>query len=249
MAHPYVTFCDDFYVTMRLASQMPLPQSRDTVLHFLEQVRKGFPGLTRFRRSDSGDINVEEDRQSNSYRWISLESKRVSSGHVNPESVADAMALHARLLQIAPHQLGVSPIEIDSLDIIFGFDLEFNGNHDEIIAESVLAESPLTCLLEAAGAKPVDFQPTVTVALSDDCRLQARVDVVTRTNSYQVRTGEYSDDVISVYLTLRRYWGDRPKKSLEEIAQQLSEQAESIAQSLVAPRILVPIRAAISSRS
>ena len=76
------------------------------------------------------------------------------------------------------------------------------------------AESPLTCLTEEKGAKAVDFQPTVTVALSDDCRLQARIDVVTRTNSYQVRTGDYSDDVISVYLILRRYWGDRPREPM-----------------------------------
>ena len=95
----------------------------------------------------------------------------------------------------------------------------------------------------------MDFQPTVTVALSDDCRLQARIDVVTRTNSYQVRTGDYSDDVISVYLIIRRYWGDHPNASLEAMADQLAERAESLSETYIVPRILRPISAAISSRS
>src|SRR2546430_13497843 len=36
-------------------------------------------------------------------------------------------------------------------------------------------------------------QPSIAVALSDDCRLQARVEILTRTDNYQVRTGDYSD--------------------------------------------------------
>ena len=54
---------------------------------------------------------------------------------------------------MAPHHLGLSPIEIDYLDVLFGFDLSFGGNHDEIIAESLFPESPLTCLLDEEGAQ------------------------------------------------------------------------------------------------
>lgn len=228
---------------------MTLSHARETTLHFFEQTQKAFPGLTKFRKSDNGEMNLEEERSSGSYRWISLESKRISSGHVNPESVEQAMALHSRVLQFAPHQLGISPIEIDYLDVLFGFDLEFKGNHDEIIAESLLADSPLTCLLEEPGAKAVDFQPTVTIALSEDCRLQGRIDIVTRTNSYQIRTGDYGDDVISVYLILRRYWGDRPRGPLENIVMDLANRAESLAISHLMPRLLRPIHSAIASRS
>jgi hypothetical protein len=89
----------------------------------------------------------------------------------------------------------------------------------------------------------------VTVALSDDCRLQGRIDVVTRTNSYQVRTGDYGDDVISVYLILRRYWGDRPKQPMEEIVKELAERAESLAHENLVPKFLRPIHDAIASRS
>ena len=249
MSNPYCSFCDDFYINMRLGSQLALPHSRDTVLHFFERVQKQFPHMTRFRKQDNGELNLEEDRQNHAYRWMSLEARKLSSGYVNPPEISEALALHTFLLQLAPYDLGLSSVEIDYLDILFGFDMSFSGNHDEIIAESLLRDSPLTCLNEEDGAKAVDFQPTVTVALSDDCRLQARIDVVTRTNNYQVRTGDYSDDVISVYLILRRYWGDRPRESMETLLTEMADRADSLCTKYVMPRVLRPISSAIASRS
>jgi hypothetical protein len=205
--------------------------------------------MTRFRKTDSGEFNLEEERAGQKYRWVSLESRRVSAGHVNPSSVEDALRLHSLVLQLAPFHLGVSPLEIDYLDVLFGFDLSFSGNHDEVVAEGLLSDSPLNCLSEESGAKHVDFQPTVTVALTDDCRLQARIDIITRTNSYQVRTGDYSDDVISVYLILRRYWGDRPKEPMEKMLPQMAERCEELCTKYLLPRVLKPISSAIASRS
>lgn len=249
MSHPYSAFAEDFYVNMRLGSQLPLPSGRETLLHFFERIQKQYPTMSRFRKNDNGEFNIEEDRSGPSYRWASLEPKRLSSGHVNPETVEESLKLHTNLLETAPHYLGISPVEIDYLDVLFGFDLEFTGNHDDIIAESLLRESPLTCLTEEPGAKAVDFQPTVTVALSDDCRLQARIDIVTRTNSYQVRTGEYSDDVISVYLILRRYWGDRPREPMEQLLVKMADRADQLCQAHIVPKVLRPISSAIASRS
>ena len=249
MTNPYAAFCEDFYVNMRLGSQLNLPHNRETLLHLFERVQKNFPGMTRFRKTDNNEFNLEEDRGGQSYRWISLEQRRLSSGHVNPSSVEESLTLHALLLEMAPHHLGISAIEMDYLDVLFGFDLGFGGNHDEIIAESLFAESPLACLTEVPGSKAVDFQPTITVALTEDCRLQARIDVVTRTNSYQVRTGDYSDDAISVYLIIRRYWGDRPKQPMEKLLTQMAEKAEELCSSYVVPRVLRPISSAIASRS
>jgi hypothetical protein len=249
MDSPYASFCEDFYVNMRLGSQLNLPHQRETLLQFFERIGKEFPSMTRFRKSDSGELNLEEDRGSQSYRWVSLETKRLSSGCVNPATVEDALKLHEFLLELAPYHLGISNVEIDYLDVLFGFDLSFSGNHDEIIAESLLADSPLNCLSEEEGAKAVDFQPTVTMALSEDCRLQARIDIVTRTNSYQVRTGDYSDDMISIYLILRRYWGDRPKTPMPIIMADLAQRAVQLCDRHLLPKVIRPISAAIASRS
>ena len=53
MTNPYSAFCEDFYVNMRLGSQMNLPHNRETVLHFFERVQKEFPQMTRFRKADT----------------------------------------------------------------------------------------------------------------------------------------------------------------------------------------------------
>src|SRR5439155_13834693 len=115
------------------------------------------------------------------------------------------------------------------------------------VLESLYAESPLACLLDEEGARPVDVQPTVAVALSDDCRLQARIEVLTRTDNYQVRTGDYNDDEISVYLTVRRYWGYRPKEPMEKVFEDMFERADNLASSKLVPKILRPISSAIAS--
>ncbi len=91
MSNPYSSFCEDFYVNMRLGSQLNLPHQRETVLHFFERIQKEFPGMTRFRKSDSGDFNLEEDRSRQDYRWVSLESRRLSAGHVNAVSVEESL--------------------------------------------------------------------------------------------------------------------------------------------------------------
>ena len=249
MYAPFASVCDDFYVNMRLATQLSLPHNRETVLHFFERVQRQFPEMSRFRKYDNGDLSIEENRDNDSYRWVTLESRRLCAGHVNPESLDESLKLHGLLLQQAPYELGLSPVEVDYLDILFGFDLSFRGNHDEIISESLLGDSPLNCLMEEQGAKAVDIQPSITVALSEDCRLQGRIDVVTRTNSYQVRTGDYSNDVISVYLILRRYWGDRPKDPMEKIIAQMAERGEALCLEQLIPKVVKPISAAIASRS
>jgi hypothetical protein len=118
-----------------------------------------------------------------------------------------------------------------------------------VVVESLLSDSPLACLLDEPGARPLDVQPTVAVSLSDDCRMQARVEILTRTDNYQVRTGDYSDEEISVYLTIRRYWGDRPKEPMEKIVADLFERADAITSARVVPKILRPLSSAIASRS
>ena len=45
-------------------SQLALPHNRETLLHFFERVQKAYPGMTRFRKNDNNEFNLEEDRSS-----------------------------------------------------------------------------------------------------------------------------------------------------------------------------------------
>lgn len=249
MATPYGTFCDDFYVNLRLGTQMKLPTSRDTLLHFFEQTQKAYPTMTRFRRGGEGEFSIEEDRSTPTYRWLSVEPTRLSAGHVNPEELEDAAQLHRMVLDQAPHALGISPVEIDYMDVLFGFDLEFTGNHDEVVASALLGDAPMACLFDIGAGKPLDFQPKTTVALTEDCRLQARLEVVTRTGSYEVRTGDFDEDVISVYLVIRQYWGNRREGATPALFDELLARADEITCERIVPQVLQPLSALISNRS
>ncbi len=145
MNDPYNAFCDDFYVNLRLGSQLNLPHSRETLLHFFERDAERIPAMARLRKADNGELNLEEDRSQSVYRWASVEPKRLAAGHVNPATIEEAApASTPDAPARAVTHLGISPVEIDYLDILFGFDLSFTGNHDEIIADSdVLASRPL----------------------------------------------------------------------------------------------------------
>ena len=106
MFNPFSTSCDDFYVNMRLSTQLNLPHARETVLHFFERIQKEFPTISRLRKQENGDISIEENREADFYRWVTLESKRLLSGHVNPTTIEEAKKIHQLVLQLAPYDLG-----------------------------------------------------------------------------------------------------------------------------------------------
>jgi len=93
---PYNSLADDYYVNMNLSTEMELSGSRETILHFVEQMQKKFPEMRNFYARDKGDFILEEDKDRGSYRWCSLEVHRICSGQVNPPSIDSAMEYLSR---------------------------------------------------------------------------------------------------------------------------------------------------------
>ena len=153
---------------------------------------------------------LEGDKDLEAYRWVAIEPKRLCTGHVNPETLEDAYRQHEVVLELAPHLLTISHLDCEALDVMFGFDFTYEGNHDEIVAEALGVGPALEGLFEMPGARVINFEPSLTLVLDESCKLQARLSLETRTNAYQVRTGEFPDDQISVFFTVRQYWGPRP---------------------------------------
>ena len=156
--------------------------------------------MNKFRKTDAGEFNLEEDRSSHTaYRWASLEPKRLASGHVNPTSIAEALKLHTLVSGMAPHYLASARWRSTTWTSCSGSTSAATGTTTRSCPRSLLGESRCRAWPRSRGPGRSTSSRRSRVALSDDCRLQARIDVVTRTNSYQVRTGDYNDDVISVY--------------------------------------------------
>ena len=98
----YHQYCDDYYLNMNLNTEMELPNNRDTVLHFFEQMKKGFPELRNFYTRENGDLVLEGDKEQDSYRWLAIEPRRLCSGQMNPETLDDAFRQHEMVLDLAP---------------------------------------------------------------------------------------------------------------------------------------------------
>ncbi|MFO0960825.1 MAG: hypothetical protein U0800_25875 [Isosphaeraceae bacterium] len=246
--NPYQADADDFYINVNLNTEMELPSGRDTVLHFFEQMKKAFPELRNFYTRESGDLVLEGDKEQPSYRWLAIEPRRLCSGQVNPDRPASAYKQHELLLDLAPHLLSLSTLDCEALDVLFGFDFSFEGNHDEVVAEALGLGSALDGLLELPESRVVHYEPSLTLTLDDSCRLQCRLSVETRTSAYQVRNGDFGDDQISVYVTVRQYWGHGPELTFLESFRRQREVGERIVQQQIIPRIVKPLAAAIASR-
>jgi hypothetical protein len=244
----FMTDADDFFVNMSLNTEMELPTARDTVLHYFEQMKKGFPDLTNFFTRESGDLVLEGDKDAGTYRWVAIETRRLGSGHVNPETLEDAYQQHEMVLDLAPHLLMVSSLDCEALDLMYGFDFTYTGNHDEVVAEALGLGSSLEGLLEVPGTRVVNFEPSITLALDEACRLQCRLSVETRTNAYQIRTGEFPEEQVSVYFTVRQYWGTGPAKTFVESLRRQREIGEELLVDRVIPKIVRPLAQAIGSK-
>lgn len=244
----YSTEADEFYVNMNLNTEMELPTGRDTVLHYFEQMKKAFPELRNFYTREGGDLVLEGDKEQGHYRWLALEPRRLCSGHVNPETLEEAYQQHETVLDLAPHLLTISVLDCEALDVMYGFDFTYNGNHDEVVAEALGVGPSLEGLLDVAGSRVINFEPSITLALDESCRLQCRLSIETRTNVYQIRTGDFPEEQISVYFTVRQYWGTGPDRSFLDSFHRQCALGEELLQERVVPRIIRPLAQAIASK-
>jgi len=244
----YFNDADDLYMNMNLNTEMELPTNRDTVLHYFEQMKKRFPELRNFFTRDNGDLVLEGDKEQGSYRWLAIEPRRLCSGQVNPESLDDAYRQHELVLELAPHLLTISMLDCEALDVMYGFDFTYDGNHDEVVAEALGVGSGLEGLLEVPSGRVINYEPSITLTLDESCRLQCRLALETRTNAYQIRTGEFPEDQISVYFTVRQYWGTGPELTFLDSFRRQREIGEEIVQRKVIPRVVRPLAQAIAAR-
>jgi hypothetical protein len=227
---------------------MELPTTRDTVLHYFEQMKKAFPELRNFYTRENGDLVLEGDKEQESYRWLAIEPRRLCSGQVNPAALEDAYRQHELVLDLAPHLLTISLLDCEALDVMYGFDFTYEGNHDEVVAEALGVGPGLEGLLEVPGVRVINFEPSLTLALEDSCQLQCRLSIETRTNAFQVVSGEYPEDQISLYFTIRQYWGRGPEQSYLESFRRQRAIGEEVVERLIIPRIVRPLARVIASR-
>lgn len=247
--NPYESLCDEFGVTAYVHAKLEMPTSREAVLHFFEALQKGQPSLTDFDKRSEEEYYLEEDREQGSYRWVSLDRRRLSCGFVNPPSLAAADEHIERVLDAAPYHLDLPGLAVDSVDVMYYFDLVYQGNHDQLVLEALGAGTPLEGFGQLSNVRVLHYQPNLTVALDESFQLQARLSVETRTNAYQLRTGNLPPDVpISVYLTVRQFWHRQPFASYLDSYRHQRRVLDELVQSYALPQVVQPLARAIRAQ-
>lgn len=244
----YESIADDYYINMHLNTEMQLPAGRETVLGFFERIQKTYPTMRNFHTRESGDFVLEEDKEQGHYRWVTIESRRICSGYVNPPSPAAAIEQHLLVLDLIPFMLSVSPLDCEALDLMLGFDFVYRGNHDALVAEALGFTPALESMLNIPGAQPLNFEPSITMTLDEACRLQARLMVETRTNAYHVRRRDFPEEPISVFFTVRQYGSLPVQSSYKEALQAISEKVDELMELHVVEQVLKPLQLAISAK-
>ncbi len=251
MSHDLGAVCDDFYVSSRLFLKLEMKLERETVLHFFDRIRKEYRGLKKLRRRNGDCLVLEEEADEHgSRRWIRLDQTSLRFGHFAPPDVDEVLRFGELILTQAPYHLSFSDIDFDHLEVLYGFDLEYRGNHDQLVAETLLGGHAAGGFLFAdQTAHVIDVQPYFGIALSPECDLQAYVEVKSRTTTFEVRSGTFENEPISVFLTARKYWGVEANVAPVDALRTLFEVAEEQATDKVVPNFVNPLAAAIASRS
>ncbi len=252
MSGCFDSVCDDFYISSRLFLKLDLSLERDTVLNFFDRIRKEIPSLSKFRRNEDGCLILEEDlvTGAGSRRWVRLEPSSLRFGHFGASDCDSVRQMAEVILEHAPYHLSFSELDFDHLEVVYGFDLEYGGNHDQLVAETFYSDHPLAgFVLGDESMHVIDGQLYMGVALTSDCDLQAYVEVKSRTSTFEVRTGEFEKQPLSVFLTIRKYWGLTADGSLSQVQQKMFDVADELAAARVVPILVNPLALAIASRS
>ncbi len=246
--HKYGALCDEFYVNMHLSTEMDLPQNREAILHFFEQIQKRFPKMSNFYARERGEFCLEEEKDPGQYRWVSTEARRLCSGAVNPDSVDSAVEQHQTVLKLIPFELSISHLDCESLNFTMGFDYTYRGNQNELLSEALGMMAPMERLADISGSSLLSYEPVIQLALDDDCKTQCRLAFETRTTAYQVRSNDYSEDQLSVYLTLRRYDSLASDEEFGDELARLARLCEKMADEHLVENVLRPLQQTIATK-
>lgn len=245
----YASLSDDFYVNLNLNTEMELPGSREAILHFFERIQKQYSSMKNFYSRESGEYVLEEEKEKGHYRWASVDGRRVCSGYVNPGSPDSALEQHQLVMDIVPYALSISPLDCESLNLMFGFDFNYQGNHNELVADALGIAPAFDSLIEKYRGQVVAYEPHVQFSVDEDCRTQCRVSVETRTSAYHVKTREFPQEQLSVYVTARRYGSLEPGTTYVDMLRALGNLCTEVIEDYVADELLKPIQRTIEIKS
>ena len=240
----FSTLCSDFYVNQKISLCVDMPKVNETAEDLFARIRKEVPEFDRLRPFDN-ELTMETSEIDGRYQWVGLRPRSIVSGCVNPVQIEDAYHLHRLLLELMPYYLSVTPLNIEYIELVFGFDLPARENRNEVVMRSLLGNTPFASLVDAEGEPLLDVQPRLGFALNESCDLQAFIEVKTRTSAAETASQLYQDEPITVFLTVRRNGPLNSEDDFINTFGTLAGHIEHIAEHRVIPDVVVPLHQAI----
>ena len=242
----YNSLCDDFYVNMNLSTENDRPANRQTVLHFFERVQNlphheefllpGTGATSSWKKTRTVGIPVEHHRTPPGLFGLrqSGRGSTMRCGSTNWSSISRPICF-----------LG---LDCGALDLLYRFRFAYSGNHNELIAEALGVGSAMDRILESAGGTVINCEPSITVALDEECRVQFRLSMETRSTAYHVRTGEYPEEQLSVYVTARQYGSLAAERAYVETVRHLRQICEDMLENHVIEHVRNPLPRTIAMK-
>ena len=108
--------------------------------------------------------------------------------------------------------------------------------------------TPFEGLSQIPAGRVLSYQPSIMMALDEACQLQARLSIETRTTAYQVRTGSFPEAPLSVYFTIRQFWGKQPFKNYVDSYRNQRRILDELVDQYVIPSVVTPLQKAIAMK-
>ena len=250
MSH-YGSFSDDFCIDSYLNTELPLPNHRDTISHFFQQLQKKIPTMRQFYNRTPTEFLLSEEKDDSeeaAYHWAMIQQRRVSSGIENPDSVTDALEQHRYVLELSEHLLSVNPIDCDCLTLLFSFDFNYQGNHNALISETLGMSPILEKFHQIQSGALLNLEPSLVLTLSEDHRTQCRFSIETRTTEEHLRAQEFPEEELTVYLSMKRYGSLDEGESLQSRFDELVQQGMHTLDNFLIPQVVLPLKENIAIR-
>ena len=131
---------------------------------------------------------------------------------------------------------------------MYGFDFTYRGNHNQLLVDALGVVPAFEKIAEIPGAMVLANEPSIQFALDEECRVQCRLSVETRTTAYHMRTKEFPEEQLSVYFTARRYGSLESGETFVSAMNRLSEICRDVVDNYVVENVLRPLQQAIAIR-
>lgn len=243
----YHALCDQFSVSFKLMTRCELSWSRETLLHLFEALRRRSSSMNRLRRPADGVYILDQTADTPTRRQLRLDENSVRVGFSGVCDLEQFELFCLETLELVGVHLGITPLDLDRAEAVFRFDLEYTGNHHELLAEAFLGQSPLRGAWEQTQAN-TGCMLSLSASIGEACSILANTELRPRTGIYDIRAGEFHPDALSTLLRVRRCWSSADDGSVDQVVKDLLRLADGYADARTLPSVVMPLSQAIASR-